>query len=583
MRCRRIIVLKFGGSVLRTPADVPRVVHEIYRWVRRGWKVVAVVSAFAGQTDSLLQEAQAYEHAEEEPARALLASTGELRSASHLALGLDQAGIGVELLDAAGIGLATHGTPLDAEPSRLAVGRVLAALRRQPVLVVPGFIGRDSARRVTLLGRGGSDCTAIFLAQQLAARCRLVKDVDGLYEWDPQEGGPAPRRFRTLPWEGALQLDGSIVQHKAIAAAEACGQSFEVGTLFARAASRVGKVPVGFGSARRNIRPLRVALLGAGTVGRGVLRRIEALPQQFVIAGVCVRHPERHVDLAHKLIVPSLDLLLERDYDVLVDAAGAAEIGLVACREALAAGRAAVTADKRLVAESGAELEQLAAAVGVPFVYSAAVGGALPALETVRRLASDGRMIRIEAILNGTTNFVLEQLRAGADFGTALQRAQAAGLAERDPSRDLNGRDAADKLVLLARAAAGCWIRPADVAAESWSPALEAAAASPEGGKIWRQVATLEIDCQAIKAEVAFRPVPSQSALADCPAAWNVLTIATAQGKVTTIRGKGAGRWPTSESVIADLLDVAAERSWKRVSAAPVLSFQPVGFSEETV
>ena len=581
-RRRRIIVLKFGGSVLRTPADIPRVVHEVYRWVRGGWKVVAVVSAFAGQTDALLQEALGYDQADEESARALLASTGELRSASHLALGLDQAGIGVELFDSAAIGLETCGTPLDAEPSQLAIGRVLAALQRQPVLVVPGFIGRDSRRRVTLLGRGGSDCTAIFLAQQLQARCRLVKDVDGLYEWDPQASEIAPRRFRTLPWTAALQLDGSIVQHKAIAAAQAQGQSFEVGTLYSRSASRVGELPSAFGSEKRTDRPLRVAVLGAGTVGRGVLRRLQALPDRFRLVAVGVRQLARHSDVDRGLLVTHLDDLLSREFDVLVDVAGATAVGLAASSEALAAGRAVVTADKRLVAESGAELERLAASQGVEFRYSAAVGGALPALEVVQRLARRKPLVRLDAILNGTTNFVLERLRAGVEFATALQQAQAAGLAERNAARDLNGRDAADKLVLLARAATGRWIRPTDVEAEVWNPGIESAVAGAADG-IWRQVASLELSASGLHARVAYRAVPHESPLAACPAAWNVLSATAADGQVVTVRGKGAGRWPTAESVVADLLDIAVARAPRRLGQVPVLNFQPVACSEESV
>ncbi|MFG0259501.1 MAG: hypothetical protein ACF8LK_04030, partial [Phycisphaerales bacterium JB041] len=94
--------------------------------------------------------------------------------------------------------------------------------------------------------RGGSDLTALFLAQRLGASCRLVKDVDGLYEWDPSLPGARPRRFATLTWDEALALDGTIVQHKAVRWARQHGLPFEVGSLAATEVSRVGDFVVAF-------------------------------------------------------------------------------------------------------------------------------------------------------------------------------------------------------------------------------------------------------------------------------------------------------------------------------------------------
>lgn len=581
MRRRRIMVLKFGSSILRTPADIPRVGHEIYRWVRDGWKVVAVVSAFAGETDSLLAEAGGYDQTEAEVGRALLASTGELRSAAHLALGLDQAGISVELLDSAAIGLDTLGTPLDAAPCRLAVERICGAFRRAAVLVVPGFIGRDSRRRVTLLGRGGSDCTAIFLAQQLRARCRLIKDVAGLYEWDPQAADIPPRRFHSLPWEAALELDGSIVQHKAIAAAQEQRQTFEVGALFARAASRVGQVPLRFATSRARRPRLRVAVLGAGTVGRGVLHRLHNLGEWFEIAGVAVRRPERHTDLPRPWRVTAAAELLQREFDVLVDAAGDARQACAAAQDCLANGRHVVTADKRLVASAGPQLEDLARQTGAHFAFSAAVGGALPAYETVQRLARRQPLTKIEAILNGTTNFVLERCRAGEALSAALAAAQAAGLAEQDASRDLDGLDAADKLVLLARAAVGRWLDPTDIRVEPWGEAqARLATPNPRPG-VWRQVATLELAGTAIRGSVEYRWISASSPLAKCPGAWNMVTVHHLDGRQTTLRGKGAGRWPTAESVVGDLLDLTHRHQPRTRPAGPVIALASVPLREE--
>ena len=128
-------------------------------------------------------------------------------------------------------------------------------------LVVPGFIGIDELKRLVLLGRGGSDLSAIFVAQQLAAaKCRLVKDVDGLYEWDPADfsapgagasgagagGKGQPRRYASLSWLGALALDGGIVQHKAVRFAREHRLRFEVGGYGSSAPTIVGDVPESF-------------------------------------------------------------------------------------------------------------------------------------------------------------------------------------------------------------------------------------------------------------------------------------------------------------------------------------------------
>ncbi len=243
-----VIVLKFGGSVLRDESAVRVAAGEVARFVAEGWRVVAVVSALEGTTDRLLAQSRRYGDRPHPPSVALLLATGELTSAALLGLTLAERGLGVETLDAASIGLRTTDDALDASPVSLDEPTVLGALARVPVVVVPGFVGRDSAGRTTLLGRGGSDLTALFIADRLGAACRLVKDVDGLYEWDPAAPGPRPRRYATLPWEQALRLDGTIVQHKAVRWALERGLAFEVSCIGGRDASRVGDEHTSFAS-----------------------------------------------------------------------------------------------------------------------------------------------------------------------------------------------------------------------------------------------------------------------------------------------------------------------------------------------
>lgn len=243
---RDVIVLKFGSSVIPSERALPGVVEEIQRHVRDGKRVVAVVSAIGGATDSLLAHAKQFGTAEssDHHAHALAAyvATGESQAVALLGLACAWGGLEAEVLDAGAIGLRTRGDPLDSSPTSLDASLLEAALRRAPVVIVPGFVGRDAHGRATLLGRGGSDLTALFIAQHLGARCRLLKDVDGLYDRDPAgPDGLSARRFARIAWDDVLALDEGIVQHKAVRFARSAGLSFEVGLAGAGGGTVVGK------------------------------------------------------------------------------------------------------------------------------------------------------------------------------------------------------------------------------------------------------------------------------------------------------------------------------------------------------
>lgn len=233
-----IIVLKFGSSVIPCESSLSAVVSEIARWIDRGYRVVAVVSAIGCTTDRLLAHAKAIAADAPAPLAAYVA-TGELQSVALLGLALADAGIPAAVRDSAAIGLTTDGPPLDARPTSLdaaAVRRVLADVR---VLVLPGFLGRSAAGETTLLGRGGSDLSALVIAHRLNARCRLVKDVDGLYDRDPAEWGDAARRYDTASYHDVLGLSEGIIQHKAVRFAQDHALEFEVAALASDAATRI--------------------------------------------------------------------------------------------------------------------------------------------------------------------------------------------------------------------------------------------------------------------------------------------------------------------------------------------------------
>ena len=225
-----LTVLKFGSSILRTENDIGLLVEEVHRWLSEKSRVIVVVSAIGKTTDRLMNQAVQYGENFNQEGVATLASTGELASAALLTLGLGRAGIATTILDPARFGLLANGPLLNAELSHADEVPLRLALAQFSVAVVPGFIARSTDGRTALLGRGGSDLTALFLAHRLrAGRCRLIKDVDGLYESDPKaDGAFQPRRYRSIHWQDALRLKAAVVQHKGICYAAKQGQSFEV-------------------------------------------------------------------------------------------------------------------------------------------------------------------------------------------------------------------------------------------------------------------------------------------------------------------------------------------------------------------
>ncbi len=238
-----ITVLKFGGSVLAGPDALSDVVSEIERTVRRGHRVVAVTSAFAGVTSRLLKKAQERFRAPAEKSLAGLLATGESRSAAFVSLALDDAGIRNELLDPDRIKLRVRGAWLDAEPIDVDLGALEKALIGAPVIVLPGYFGRRRDGSHALLGRGGSDLTALFLAERLGARdCRLIKDVDGLFNRDPATGGDELQAFTVASFLELSALGGGLVQAKAIDFAKAHGLEFTIATLASDRGTLIGPV-----------------------------------------------------------------------------------------------------------------------------------------------------------------------------------------------------------------------------------------------------------------------------------------------------------------------------------------------------
>jgi homoserine dehydrogenase len=556
-----VVVLKFGSSVLRDQADLPRAVHEIYRWWRQGTQVLAVVSAFGDTTDQLLRSAETVCAKPECSIMATLLATGEATSSALLGLALNRAGIPARVLDPAQAGLHTVGGTLDADLISVDVARLREELR-QAVVVLPGFVGRGENGQTTLLGRGGSDLSALFLAHRLGGKCVLLKDVDGIYASDPATATARPVRFSELKYETASKVSNNLVQPKAIRFAAAHGLQFVVSAIGSGHQTLVGAGADRLAVTKINPPLLRVALLGCGTVGGGVYQALAALPQLFTVTGVAARSPEgaRSASVPAGLISDSPEELIAGDCDVVVELIGGTKAANSLVTHGLQSGRHVVTANKALMAIDGKRLATLAADVGVSLRYSAAIGGVMPALEAVEQVQASGPIQSFSGVLNGTTNFVLDCLAEGQDLKSAVQAAQDAGYAEANCRLDLNGTDAAHKLILLARNAFSTHLKfdaIERIGIEDIDP--QWVRDKRKGGEVVRFVASCEHANKGLHASVKPTLLPHNHPLARATGVDNRLLIKLQSGASFTVSGKGAGRWPTTEAVIADLLDIRRE------------------------
>ena len=546
-----LTILKFGGSVLTTPSSLDGIVQHIYRHVRDGEKVIAVVSAYAGETDRLLALSHEQVNDPDPGCVAAVAETGELYSASHLGLSLDRAGIAVHVLHAGAIGLQAEGPLLDATPTGLDAAAVDAALQTASVLVVPGFVGRTAVGRTCLLGRGGSDLTAIFLAAELkAGQCVLVKDVDGLFDRDPALDPDNAVRFDAVTCDQALLLDEAIIQHKAIRYASSHKLKFEVAGLLRGPGTVVGAQATTISKAAADCAPLRVALLGLGTVGEGVRQAIDGLEHVARVVSIST--------LCNEGIDPSLLMHLgdvhPRDYDVLIESTGSQDISPL-LQAGLKAGRTVITANTALLASRVSSLHALAQRHGGRLFGSGSIGGSLPLLEVAA--VADGQVERVEALLNGSTNVVIDRIGQGCSVDEAIVQAVHEGLCASDPWRDLAGEDAADKLVVLHHTIAPALSLQVHVPTQAEAQAaLESVNKDP--GEV-RQVARWTRDGDHAVASVTFESLSQTHPLAASRCGEHIAVLSLAHGDSIVLRGRASRRWPTILAVMGDLLQVALE------------------------
>ncbi|MEL6687234.1 MAG: homoserine dehydrogenase [Pseudomonadota bacterium] len=547
------LVLNFGHSVLRSLSDYTEAASEIYRHYRTGRNIVAVTSAQGDQTDVLIAEARRI--GPEGDARNLpeLLQLGERRSAALLALALERIGAPAFVRQARDLGLTATGDPMNAELTGLNTGQLMQDLKDHDIVVMPGFVAIGEKDRAVLLGQGGADLTALYVADQLGAPALLLKDVDGVYDRDPAERSDAPlKRYTRVSYADVRRKAGPLIASRALDYAESTGQRFRIGKPGVAISTQVGDVsdaPVESTPPRK----LRIAMMGLGIVGGGVWRRVAEHPDRFEIVKVMVRSPQKYIDQGYPetVLTTDADDLFAADPDIFIDVSGPIEPALTLTRDMLAKGVHVVSANKQAIANGGQALLDHATSSKARLLFSSAAGGGMPVLEMCLR--EHGRIARVEALLNGTTNFMLGEMDAGMSYDDALTLAQDRGYAEADPTADVDGHDAAAKIRLVSLLGFGVELEPEQIGRDTLAGVDEV----KKPGMIVKRVARVSGDTGEIVADLRLRALSPNNFLAQADGEDAHAVFDFTDGDRYVIRGKGAGRWPTTESVMADLYDLS--------------------------
>ena len=309
-------------------------------------------------------------------------------------------------------------------------------------------------------------------------------------------------------------------------------------------------------------RPLRIALFGFGTVGSSVARIVlESKPEGLELTHVDNRNVSRKkVDWVPKGVVWSEDWesVLTSDVDVIVELVGGLDPAGTWVRRAIEAGKSVVTANKKLIAYHGVELERLAAERGGHLKFGAAVAGGIPVIPGLEQGLAGDRIARMEGILNGTCNFILSKMETGSEYASVLAEAQAKGYAEADPTEDVGGFDARSKLAILMRLALRVVVDPDEIVPQPITSvtAVDFSYARDLNCTI-RQVARAEERDGTVAATVGPMLVDRSSPMAWSRGTENMVILTGHYGGDVVFSGHGAGGHPTAVAVVSDLLALA--------------------------
>jgi len=342
--------------------------------------------------------------------------------------------------------------------------------------------------------------------------------------------------------------------------------------------------------------PLRVGLLGVGTVGAGTSRVL--LRNQALIRARCGRDIElrmaaaRNLPRARPLLGPEVELVADAQrvvrhpqIDVVVEAIGGCGDARTLVLDAIAHGKHVVTANKALLALHGDEIFAAARQQGVVVAFEGAVAVSIPIVKALREGLAANRIEWLAGIINGTSNFVLSAMRErGWSFDTALREAQRLGYAEADPRFDVEGIDAAHKLTLLASMAFGMPLRFDVVAVEGITQlhAADVRHAEALGYRI-KLLGVARRRAHGIELRVQPALLPEACLLAGVNGAMNGVVVKSDAAGPTTYCGAGAGAEQTASAVIADLVDVARLGSAAGASAVPALGFEAAALQPQAL
>ncbi|OQW41299.1 MAG: homoserine dehydrogenase [Proteobacteria bacterium SG_bin4] len=342
--------------------------------------------------------------------------------------------------------------------------------------------------------------------------------------------------------------------------------------------------------------PIQIGLLGVGTVGGGtytVLKRNQEEIARRAGRGIVVKmiadtNLERARSLADSGVIVTSDgheVTRNPDIDIVVELIGGQTIAKELILEAIANGKHVVTANKALLANHGTEIFAAARAKGVIVAFEAAVAGGIPIIKALREGLTANRITWIAGIINGTSNFILSEMRdKGLSFETVLAQAQKLGYAEADPTYDIEGIDAAHKITLMSAIAFGIPVQFSKVYTEGITKLTgeDIRYAEELGYRIKLLGITKRVE-KGIELRVHPTLIPVRRLIANVEGVMNAIVVKGDAVGATLYYGAGAGAEPTASSVIADLVDVTRLHTADPMHRVPPLSFQPDLLSDTPV
>jgi len=344
------------------------------------------------------------------------------------------------------------------------------------------------------------------------------------------------------------------------------------------------------------MKPIQVGLLGIGTVGSGTFKVLQRNQQEIqrragcgieiaMVADLDVARARSIVGDGVRVVGNAREVIADPSIDVVVELIGGYGIAKALVLEAIAAGKHVVTANKALLAVHGTEIFGAARDKGVVVAFEAAVAGGIPIIKALREGLTANRIEWIAGIINGTTNFILSEMRSkGLDFGVVLKEAQRLGYAEADPTFDIEGVDAAHKATIMSAIAFGTPVQFAQAHVEGITQlqAADIRYAEQLGYRI-KLLGITRRRPEGIELRVHPTLVPTARLIANVEGAMNAVMVQGDAVGTTLYYGKGAGSEPTASAVIADLVDIARLHTADPEHRVPSLAFQPGSLADTPI